>query len=361
MGYTVQARSAVQVSALGKAQQSRPPATASPPPLKSENLSISRPLKPTPPEVSRRLTLGLIPASIQLASSLSFASLTAPQSAHAAESLFNCLTAAPTSLSQPFYNGPFDSKTIYYPRWMFGEWNVHSKFVGLNIPKGPKFVPEGFLQAADAPAESGGIGSEYDYSLRFYSTLPDTFENNAKFMLGLGGIEDAIIADKAYNTKNMTDAFLGYPGAVEAVDYDPTDSPMRQTVMLSRLGPDMAPLPPRRLELYINGLKSEIGEDGKSFVTSELSRQVMLGIRAAQVTDYEVVNEYELVKPGVIKGKQRSLLYLQPQDPLYFQVFGKAVAVYDYEFTMTRVAVPEDAPRGAIACVMTPKQVDQCL
>ena len=244
---------------------------------------------------------------------------------------------------------------------MFGEWNVHSKFVGLNIPKGPKFVPEGFLQAADAPAESGGIGSEYDYSLRFYSTLPDTFENNAKFMLGLGGIEDAIIADKAYNTKNMTDAFLGYPGAVEAVDYDPTDSPMRQTVMLSRLGPDMAPLPPRRLELYINGLKSEIGEDGKSFVTSELSRQVMLGIRAAQVTDYEVVNEYELVKPGVIKGKQRSLLYLQPQDPLYFQVFGKAVAVYDYEFTMTRVAVPEDAPRGAIACVMTPKQVDQCL
>lgn len=216
-----------------------------------------------------------------------------------------------------------------------------------------------FLQAADAPASSGGVGSECDYSLRFYSTLPDTFSNNARFMLGLGSPEDAIIADKAYNTKNMTDAFLGYSGAVSAVDYDPRDAPLRQTVMLSRLSPDMAPLPPRRLELYINALRSE-GE-GNRFATSELSRQVMLAIRAAQVTDYEVLNEYRLVSPGVVKGRQRSLLYLQPQDPLYFESGRKAVAVYDYEFTMTRVAPAEDAPMGAVACVPTPKDVIQCL
>lgn len=42
---------------------------------------------------------------------------------------------------------------------------------------------------------------------------------------------------------------------------------------LSRLAPDMAPLPPRRLELYINSLSSEEGLDG-SFLTSELCRQV---------------------------------------------------------------------------------------
>lgn len=51
------------------------------------------------------------------------------------------------------------------------------------------------------------------------------------------------------------------------------DAPLRETVTLSRLAPDMAPLPPRRLELYINSLSSEEGLDG-SFLTSELCRQV---------------------------------------------------------------------------------------
>lgn len=58
-----------------------------------------------------------------------------------------------------------------------------------------------------------------------------------------------------------------------SVEYDPTDAPLRQTVELSRLAPDTAPLPPRRLELYINHLSSEEGADG-AFYTSELCRQV---------------------------------------------------------------------------------------
>lgn len=51
------------------------------------------------------------------------------------------------------------------------------------------------------------------------------------------------------------------------------DAPLRETVTLSRLAPDTAPLPPRRLELYINALSSEGGPDG-AFYTSELCRQV---------------------------------------------------------------------------------------
>jgi hypothetical protein len=182
-------------------------------------------------------------------------------------------------------------------------------------------------------------------------------------MLGLGYPQDAIIADKAYNTKQTSDAFLGYPGAVERVEFDPRDAPLRQTVELSRLGPDMVPLPPRRIELYVNALKSEQpgGEFGKTFVTSELARQVLVAVRDVQVTDYEVMNEYRLVAPGKIEGRQRSLLYLQPQDPNYFKAFNRAVAVYDYTFTMTREAPEADAPVGAVACVPTPKDVIQCL
>ncbi len=156
--------------------------------------------------------------------------------------------------------------------------------------------------------------------------------------LGLGMPQDAIVSDRAFNTRETTNAFLGY-AAVEAVEYDPRcglpascfthqpgwliwlvcglmhllrvlslcrlapllhrsvglrtqpvcrpltatpphsaahrDAPLRETVTLSRLAPDMAPLPPRRLELYINHLSSEEGPGG-SFLTSELCRQVCL-------------------------------------------------------------------------------------
>ncbi|KAG7671449.1 hypothetical protein NADE_000913 [Nannochloris sp. 'desiccata'] len=274
------------------------------------------------------------------------------------------LDAVPGSISQPSYLAPWDPKTIYYPRWLFGQWNVTSTFTSVATPL-KKYVPEGFLQQANAPSEDGGVGSTYNYALRFYSTLPDTFSNNARFMLGLGYPEDAIIADKAFNTKQTSDAFLGYTGAVASVEFDPRDAPLRQTVELSRLGPDMVPLPPRRIELYVNALKSEqpggVEGDGKIFVTSELARQVLVAVRDVQVTDYEVINEYRLIAPGKIEGRQRSLLYLTPQDPNYFRAGNKAVTMYDYAFTMTRESPEADAPQGAVACVPTPKDVIQCL
>ena len=39
--------------------------------------------------------------------------------------------------------------------------------------------------------------------------------------LGLGMPQDAIVPDRAFNTRESTDAFLGYRGAVESVEYDP--------------------------------------------------------------------------------------------------------------------------------------------
>lgn len=42
--------------------------------------------------------------------------------------------------------------------------------------------------------------------------------------LGLGMPQDAIVADRAFNTRETTNAFLGY-AAVESVDYDPRCAP----------------------------------------------------------------------------------------------------------------------------------------
>ncbi|PRW44443.1 hypothetical protein C2E21_6800 [Chlorella sorokiniana] len=263
------------------------------------------------------------------------------------------------NVQQPGIQPPWAPKQLFYPRFMFGEWQVDMEFTGVRTPLGRQFVPPGFLQAAEAPAEEGGLGSRYSFRQRFYSTLPPTLDNELRVNLGLGMPQDAIVCDRAFNTKENTNAFLGYD-AVESVEYDPRDAPLRETVTLSRLAPDMAPLPPRRLELYINHLSSEEGLDG-SFLTSELCRQVLLGVRQVEVKDYEIMHEYRLQPDGSILGRQRSCLYLQPQEPRFFEAGGRAVAMYDYAYTMRRVPPPEDAPTAAVACVLTPKSVWQCV
>ncbi|KAI8464780.1 MAG: hypothetical protein J3K34DRAFT_439122 [Monoraphidium minutum] len=257
---------------------------------------------------------------------------------------------------------------------MFGEWDVESTFTGFRAPLGPRYVRPALLEAAGAGAEEGGVGSRYAFKQRFFSTLPDTFANNARVNLGLLP-EDAVIADRAFNARASANAYLGDPSAVLAADYD-ARVPDRLTLEFQRLAADMRPLPPRRAELYIQNIQSAelepvySEEDAPSaayaafpppnapgWVLSELCRQVTLGVRSAEVQDYEVATVFALVSPSRIVARQRTLLYLEPRDDLYFQARGRAVAAYDYELSYRRVA----APSGATACVETPKDVVQCI
>jgi len=246
------------------------------------------------------------------------------------------------------------------PRWLFGEWSVQSTYTGFRAPLGKRFVDPALLRAAEAPREQGGIGSVLAYSQRWYSTLPDTTANQIKFMLGTGVPSDAIVADRAFNTKSQTNAVLGYDG-VAYVTYSLRDAPDRETVGFGGLAPDMRPLPPRKTELYISNTQSQ-SPAPDIFVTAELFRQVALGVRAVDVNDYEVVTVYAQTAAGRVEGVQRSVVYLEPRDQLYFEAGGRGVAVYDYQFVMERVPPPADAAElGAVACVLTPKNVTQCV
>jgi hypothetical protein len=77
-------------------------------------------------------------------------------------------------------------RQAYYPRYLFGEWEVASRFFSFRAPLGLRFVAPELRAAAQAAPEDGGPGSEYKFRARFYSTLPDTFENNARVNLGEG-------------------------------------------------------------------------------------------------------------------------------------------------------------------------------
>nr|QFB70720.1 chloroplast hypothetical protein 3 [Chlorella ohadii] len=343
------------------AMQPRCQQHAAPPPPQPQQRQQQQPAAALQPQ--RRLVLGGLLgslAALQPASAWAeeAATLTAQGVAPKPSSLAARI-ATQGNVQQPGIQPPWAPKQIFYPRYLFGEWEVEMEFTALRTPLGRQFVPPGFLQAAEASPEEGGLGSRYAFRQRFYSTLPPTLDNELRVNLGLGMPQDAIVSDRAFNTRETTNAFLGY-AAVEAVEYDPRDAPLRETVTLSRLAPDMAPLPPRRLELYINHLSSEEGPGG-SFLTSELCRQVLLGVRQVEVKDYEIMHEYRLQPDGSLRGRQRSCLYLQPQEPRFFEAGGRAVAVYDYDYIMRRVPPPEDAPAEAAACVLTPKSVWQCV
>jgi len=250
---------------------------------------------------------------------------------------------------------------IECPRWLFGVWDVTSTFETFRTPLGTKYVDEALLLAAQAPADQGGIGSTATFEQRWYSTLPDTFQNQLRVFTG-SMPSDAVIQDRAFNLRASTNAYLGFP-AVESVEYD-TREPGRATVAFAGILPDMGPAPTRRAELYVNNTQSETLVDASghpTFVASELLRQVLLGVRQADVRDYEVINVYTLQGDGRVTGAQRTCIYLEPRDQLYFNARGRAVAVYDYSLRLERRPPPEDSPAGAVACAPTPKGFVQCL
>lgn len=81
------------------------------------------------------------------------------------------------------FNAPllhFDHVLMLLPCRMFGEWDVTAKFTTFSTPLGALFVDPSFLEAAQAPVEQGGMGSNTSYKMRLFSTLPDTWDNTVR-------------------------------------------------------------------------------------------------------------------------------------------------------------------------------------
>ena len=94
--------------------------------------------------------------------------------------------------------------------------------------------------------------------------------------------------------------------------------------------------------------------------TAILNLQVVLGVRAVDAVDYEVVTRHTRTAEDAVAVTQRVAGYLQPQQKNYFKAKGQAVYLRDSSWDMLRVPPPVDAT-GAAACVETPKGFTQCL
>jgi len=98
-----------------------------------------------------------------------------------------------------------------------------------------------------------------------------------------------------------------------------------------------------RLAEPLEGLQGT-GEEGASWCCLENYRQVNQASRQGSVGDYAVLMCYALQGGGsgtqqagaVVSARMRVPAFLQPQDPLFFDTGGRAVAVYDYTLQMVR-------------------------
>ena len=276
-----------------------------------------------------------------------------------------------TSLS-PLQQLPFASQELYYPSFLFGEWNVTATLKQKAFPFGRDFVPTKSLYVGSPRNRNEQVGDQTSYLAHYFSTLADTASNQLKVNLGLGVPEPKIIADRSYNVISMSKAYRQLL-PIENVDWDYRKDPTRLTLSLQSMTEDMRPMGQRRSEIYLTARQNEEGYDeetGKAvFAASERSRTVTVGPGTVSANDQEVITEYKQIDDNTVKAISRIAVYLTPnpnsrEGVLWQQVSGKAVAFYDYEFEMKRNL--EEFRQGDTGetvfrpCVETPKDVIQC-
>ena len=281
---------------------------------------------------------------------------------------------------------------LVMPDWLFGRWEVNMCFVGYSLPMGKEVVPRSILRSLDF-LDKQGSESSVKYEQRYYSTLPDSFENNMKVALGFMP-ESKIVPDRAFNTKSVIDAYYGY-SAVQEVSYDIGKNPNKIYVDFNTVGKDFQSLPKRRQTIFINNIigktintRNESNKDGdetrevsvtpngnrnfreEEYISGEFTRTVTQTVRDISVSDSETISYFRLLTSGEVSGRQRVNIFLTPnpnskEGEDFFKTKGKAVAVFDYAFTMKPLlgsALNErDENASSLVCTITPKNIEQCI
>jgi hypothetical protein len=261
---------------------------------------------------------------------------------------------------------------LYYPSFLFGEWNVTATLKEKAFPFGRDFVPSKSLLFGSPMNRNEQIGDQTSYLVHYFSTLADTPANQVTVNLGLGVPQPKIIADRSYNIISMSKAYRQLL-PIETVDWDYRKDPTRLTLSLQSMADDLRPMGQRRSEIYLTARQSEEGYDEVTgnavFAASERSRTVTVGPGTVSANDQEVITEYHQLDDNTVKAISRIAVYLTPnpnsrEGVLWQQVSGKAVAFYDYYFEMTRnleeFRQGDDGVTVLRPCLLTPRDVIQC-
>ena len=214
---------------------------------------------------------------------------------------------------------------------MVGTWKVTSTLVDLAAPLAPEIVTPGF------ESNRRYLNQPVSFLVRFQAV--SNFRNfnfpvlNRKldFSLNKGETENtkfagSVVADRAFNGLNIGKAVLG-DRSILSVKVDP-DNPNRQITWLPG---------DRKLISVVTSRGTEMPSPNL-FISTEVCQQVFRGTKDIYLNEVETTTAYRHQNtPGaLIEADQITAVYLSPQDPNYFAVGNRPVALYRYRLEITK-------------------------
>ncbi|EFJ52741.1 hypothetical protein VOLCADRAFT_127341 [Volvox carteri f. nagariensis] len=200
-------------------------------------------------------------------------------------------------------------RQLFYPAWLAGEWEVTARFAAASFPQGHR------LLGRTVPGVLKGS---------MVAALPD-----------VGAAMDGV-----FNVRQLMDAFYSF-AVTRKVEYEPLKNPTRLTVVYATPRKDKSVISEdlRKAELIINNrISQEISPT--DFIVAELFRQMAVATTEVTAATAAAASG-SVVVTGIgaeVQVLQRVAAFLQPQDAAFFEAGNQAVAVYDYTYTLKRVA-----------------------
>lgn len=209
---------------------------------------------------------------------------------------------------------------LAYPSWMAGMWQVNSPLTDAIAPLAPEIVTPGFAQ------NQGLLHRPIRFRVRFQKTFP----LSSRFTLGLPEFSTLvkdffpIVADRQFNGLEIARAYLD-DDQILSVTVE-TKDPNYQFTQLQG---------DRQLISVVTGRASETSSPTE-FVATELTQQIFRSPEGIYLNEVETTTSYHLLESGNIDAEQVTAIYLSPQDPNYFQAFGRPVALYRYHLQLSK-------------------------
>lgn len=272
----------------------------------------------------------------------------------------------------PIQQPPFASQDIYYPSFLFGSWEVESNLKQKSYPFGKDFVPSKSLLEGSPRNRNEKVGSSTSFQLHYFSMIAEDSKSSntiSNVDLNSGLAQTKIISDRRFNSISTSSAYQQLT-PIEEIEWDYRSDPTRLTLRFGAapVSDDMRPLGQRRGEVYLTARQTELSKDGSIFCAAERSRSITVGPGTVVVADQESITEFQQLDGDTVRAISRIAVYLTPnpnsrEGVLWQQVGGKAVAFFDYEWSMKRIKEDVILPDGSAttrACVVSPKSIVQC-
>jgi hypothetical protein len=205
------------------------------------------------------------------------------------------------------------SGDLEYPEWMSGTWNVTSTLIEQFAPLAPDIVTPGFEDNQNYLNQA--IAFQVRFGQEYYSP-------RGGFLARFSTAEPMVVADRAFNGKNIAQAYLG-DANVYQVKVDP-NNPNRQITLLKG---------ERRLISTIAGRSRETPQRDR-FIATEISKQLFKSPSRIYLNEVETTSDYQLLPSGNITANQITAIYLSSQDPDYFVAGNRPVALYHYNLNL---------------------------